>query len=246
MPTRDQYMQALRQADAQGDTEGAQRLAALMKADAQANATAQPAQPRITPDQMKAYIAAHKDDNSPLNDMNFGQKMLVGAGQAFNRLGQGAEQIYGNMFDKDLAARVAQERASNADADQALGKTWGGRIGNVLGNTAAAVPLAMGATMLGGAAAGATGIGALDSAITSGAVAGGAQGALQATDPGESRLKNAAVGAAFGGGIPAAGMAFKAVAPNAGSTARYLGSTLAGLVPGHTGRVLSEIGRAHV
>lgn len=216
-------------------------------APAPAAAPAAPAKPKfvdpyagMSPKDRQAAIT--KDAlQKTLDGMSFGEKMLVGAGQAFNNIGQGAQQIYGNLFDKDLANRVAAERATNADADKALGQTAGGRIGNIAGNAAAAIPIAMGAGMLGTAGAAATGIGALDSAITTGALAGGAQSALQATDPGQSRMANTLTGAALGGAIPALGIGAKAAWNAAKPYAPSVGSVVGGMIPGHTGRILAKV-----
>ena len=201
MPSRDQLMQALRNADAAGDQQAAQRIAGMIKAlpaDTPAPA-APPANAGPTKEQLMAQ-------NDPLNDMNWAQKMLVGAGQGFNEMGQGGKQLYAMLTgNKQMAQGVADERNANRQADENLSRTIPGRIGNIGANAlVAAVPV-------GGMDVAATRLGSgvlakvLGNAAVQGVTTGALQGALQPTDEGQSHLDNAKLGGALGLAAPVAG-----------------------------------------
>jgi len=112
---------------------------------------------------------------NPIEDMSGMDKFLSGAGKAFVDIGRGAGQIVG-MNDR---ASVDESRA----LDEPLMKTGAGISGNITGNIAAFAPLAAvpGANTVAGA--GLTGL---------------LMGALQPVGEEDSRLKNTAIGGAFG------------------------------------------------
>lgn len=117
-------------------------------------------------------------------DMNPLQAGLAGAGKALADIGRGAGQMLGLVpqSEIDQALRL----------DSALMESTAGRVGNVAGNVALAVPTAFvpGANTLTGAA-----------------LTGAVMGALQPVSGDESRLGNAAIGGAAGAGGVAAGRA---------------------------------------
>lgn len=176
MATRDEVIQAIRNADAVGDSASVRKLGAYLQQ-----------MPFSTEDKAAVQLAADRAKYDPTADMSGAERFLAGAGKAFTDLGRGAGQ---------LARKVVPDRAadaiglpSQADIDQAkqldapLMRTTAGMAGNVAGNVAAAVPTALipGAQSFGGAA-------------TLGAV----QGLLQPVASDESRLANVALGGAAG------------------------------------------------
>lgn len=112
----------------------------------------------------------------PTEGMSGTDKFLAGAGKGFVDIGRGVKQMLGMADQSEI------DEARRMDAP--LMKTGYGVAGNVLGTVAAAAPSMFipGANSVGGAAA-----------------VGGVLNALQPTAADESRLKNAALGAATGG-----------------------------------------------
>ena len=126
---------------------------------------------------------------SPTDDMSTGQRMLAGVGKGMVDLGRGAGQMLGMVSPQDVA------EARKYDAP--LANTGAGATGQFLGTMATAIP----AMMIPGA-----------NSVTGAALTGGAMGAFQPTVEGESRLQNAAIGAAAGGvGQKAIGVAANAL-----------------------------------
>lgn len=116
----------------------------------------------------------------PTEGMTGSQKFLAGMGKGFVDLGRGTKQMLGFASQQDI------DDARKMDAP--LMSTGAGAFGHIAGQVAASVPAMFvpGANSVAGAAA-----------------VGGALNALQPTEEGDSRLKNAALGAAFGGGAQA-------------------------------------------
>lgn len=102
-----------------------------------------------------------------------------------------------------LRNEVASERAATED----LRNSWGGGIGNFVGDVAITAPLGAAAIPARGAGIGRAALGA--------AVAGGAQGAVQPVVNDQERVTNSALGAALGGGLAAGGRALIQTAENA-------------------------------
>ena len=111
---------------------------------------------------------------SPTDDMGAGSRVLAGFGKSFDDVWQGGKQMLG------LASQQEIDEKKRVDAP--LMDTAGGVTGNVLGTIAAGVVPSLLLPSVGGAAA-----------------VGGALAGLQPTERGESRLQNAATGAALGG-----------------------------------------------
>jgi len=181
MATRDEIFQAMRSADAVGDSATVRRLGEyLRQADRQERVSAQQVADRAAYD--------------PTSDMSGTEKFLAGAGKAFADVGRGVGQIARSAMP-DMAADAlglpTQADIDEAkDRDAALMRTGAGTAGNVLGNIAVAVPTVAipGAATLPGAMA-----------------LGGAMGFLQPVASDESRLKNILVGSAAGAGGVMAG-----------------------------------------
>lgn len=148
--------------------------------------------------------------SGPTEGMSWMDKALAGAGKAFVDIGRGVKQAtvggglggaglgdgsvdpaYQSYYDaedqrgKDIQAEIDESRRLDAP----LMRTGAGVFGNVAGNVATALPLAFvpGANTVAGSAA-----------------LGGIYGALQPTSGDESRMGNAATGAALAGGTTAA------------------------------------------
>lgn len=127
---------------------------------------------------------------------NFAQNTFAGLGQALVGLGKGVQQravdvgVKLGLASPETAQRLEAEEAERRRLDAPLNRTWGGKIGNFVGNVGPAIPLAFvpGANTVAGAGA----IGALS-------------GALQPTTADDSVLMNTAFGAAGGAGGATAG-----------------------------------------
>lgn len=117
----------------------------------------------------------------PTEGMSTTEKFLAGAGKAFVDAGRGVGQLVGLVDRKDI------DEAKKLDAP--LMNTGAGTVGNIVGNVAAYAPLAV----IPGA-----------NTIAGGALVGAGAGALQPVGTDDSRLNNAAIGAAAGGVVPAA------------------------------------------
>jgi hypothetical protein len=168
---------ALRNADAAGDSQAAQMIAAEIRRQRSA--------PVIQPVQQATY--------DPTQGMSTSEKLLAGAGKAFVDLGRGAGQLLRGGIGESAANRLGLPTAADIEEsrrlDAPLMRTGAGTIGNVAGSVAAALPTAFipGANTIGGAA-----------------LLGAAQGALQPVGEKDSRLQNIGTGALFGAAVPAA------------------------------------------
>lgn len=163
----------------------------------------------------KAYLAKQRrgatvaadpseyDTSSPEYQAKYGatsgqsgfENFRAGAGKAFYDIGRGARQIGetaadfiapradGTSRESESRARVTEQR----QLDAPLMQSTGGKVGYVTGTVAS--------TLLPAGAAG--------NSIRGAALVGGALGASQPVGEGESRIKNAAIGAAVSGGSQA-------------------------------------------
>lgn len=217
MATREELYTALRNADAAGDNEGAAKLAAYiqgMPSDA-------PSKPTL-----KQSNPAEYDSNSPEFQAKYGptgttaQNFSAGAGKSVADLGRGVKQIYANVADRVLpqektlsglitgkqpsrSSAIQQEIDDSRQLDAPLMRTGAGVAGDVAGTLA--TTLIPGGGIAKGAEAlnlGRTALAARalvnPTTYRAAAAAGAAQGALQPVATGESRLQNAALGAATG------------------------------------------------
>lgn len=122
------------------------------------------------------FLTDVADKYDPTAEMSTGEKMLAGAGKAFNDLKLGVRQLAG---DKSANSDVAEAR----NLEKPLMNTKAGIAGNIGGNIAALAPTAFipGANTYTGAAA-----------------IGGLAGLLTPTTQDESKLQNTLMGAAAG------------------------------------------------
>lgn len=217
MASLDQIAQALKAADAAGDTQAAQKLAQAYR---QASSAPQPdlsgyspleqqliSSGKKTPAQIDAL---HKADAlqsqaqafNPNADMSFGQQVMANAGQTAYNTGRGIGQLLGLQSTGDIDAAKAQ--------DAALLNTSGATPGQVLGYGAQAL-LPGGVLKAAGAAAEAVNAGRLAGALgaagdallvpktlKTAAALGGAQAALEPVGTRGSRALNTLVGTGFG------------------------------------------------
>lgn len=142
-----------------------------------------------------AARAAEAPKTAPVEDPGFLQTALIGAGRTFDRIGKGAQQMYYGAMGNDKALQDLKAAAQSDDAAykplQEL-RPWATGIGESLPSLA--IPGGGASTLLGNA-------GRM-------ALAGALPGALEYGTAGE-RFGRAALGAAAGAAVPAAGAVLK-------------------------------------
>jgi hypothetical protein len=133
--------------------------------------------------------------NDPINDMNFGQKLLVGAGQGMSEMGNSANQLWAMATnDQKTLAQIKADKLANAHADAVLSGTVPGKIGNFAANAAmAALPIG-GMEAVGGRL--------LAKPLAQGVASGALLGALQPSDTAQGHLENTAIGGGTGAVAP--------------------------------------------
>lgn len=212
MATRAELMQALRNADAAGDTEAASRFAAMIQA-LPAEGMPAPQEPAAPPpdtrpsweqdpegfaQRVEAEKASLQEQYDPTKGQSFGRNVLQGTGRAFSGMGRGVQQLWNYATgDEEDTKRLQQEEAQARGLDEALMGTGGGKVG-YYGTEA-------GLTLLP-----ATKIAKLPAVVKGGRAAlaaseaglGAIQGGMQATTEGESHLSNAGIGATIGAALP--------------------------------------------
>lgn len=220
MPTLEQYQQAIHNAHANNDSEAAaelsKRMQPLLQAEAQKRAAA---------------------------DMGTGERLLANIGAGMTNAWEGAKQVL-PVFKASSDAEIREKRSRDqalADAtDTGVGADWMPTFGKVAQFAGEAAPTlaipgfgagALAAKALPAAASAATR--GLVRAMATGAVGGGAAGALQPVTDDESRAVNTVFGAAGGAVLPAAGAAARGAA-NVWSKMTRAGGT------GRAGSVLRE------
>jgi hypothetical protein len=184
MATREEVIQAIRNADASGDSASVRKLGAYLKT-----------------------LPAAEAAPNPTDSMSTGERFLAGAGKAFTDVGRGIKQLIdvpavalentfgGAKLSKKLGMPTAKESATQTQAsideakviDAPLMETTAGKVGNVTGHVAAALPTVFipGAATVKGAAAIGAGL-----------------GFVQPVASDESRLENTAIGGVAGvGGV---------------------------------------------
>jgi len=133
-----QLENALRNADAAGDVQAAQMLAAEIR-------------------RQRSVVAPSKPID-PTEGMSTSQKFLAGAGKAFVDLGRGAGQLARGALPESMANSLGLPTTADIEEsrrlDAPLMRTGAGTIGNVAGSVAAALPTVFvpGANTIGGAA----------------------------------------------------------------------------------------------
>lgn len=181
---------ALRNADAAGDTAGAQRLAAYIRSASRPVKSYDSVNGQLVPTGSPAAIAARSPlanvapSNFPVTDeiTGFGRNALLGSGKFFTDVGLGAEQLVG--------AASRQDAADKRSLDAPLMATAGGRFGQLATGALSAVPLSA--------------IPGAGTYLGAGAIGAG-YGALTPVTPNDSRILNTAVGAGLGVGGQAVG-----------------------------------------
>lgn len=227
MATLDQIAQALKGADAAGDTQAAQQLAQAYKQAQGAQQAPATGLSQYTPlerqlitsgqktsaqiDALHKGIALQNEARAfnPNSDMSFGQQVMASVGQTAYNTARGIGQLTGQESQADIDAAKQQ--------DAPLLNTAGSTAGQVLGYGAQAL-LPGGA--LKGAGVAADTLGAvriadalgdagnallIPKSLGTAAAVGGAQAALQPVATGDSRFLNTAVGAGagvLGSGVP--------------------------------------------
>ncbi len=201
MATRKEYLDLAEEALNSGDE--ATAMEAMAEAEKMSAAPAAAvATPKVTknPEQLKqeqeAEFQALQKQN--MEDMGFGERFVAGYGSAMPAIGSAVKQLYaGATGNEEMSQRLMAEEAERRRRDKALEDTWGGKLGNIAGNVAAGIPVAMGA-----AAAAPAG---LAGAIGAGAAEGATMGALAPTAEEGERTSNVLWGGGLGGALPAVG-----------------------------------------
>lgn len=193
MATTDDVINAIRNADAVGDSAAVRQLGAVL-------------QQMQVATQRQAKIAKLKQDNpgeydpeSPewqakygaTSNMSTTEKVLAGAGKAFADTGRGVGQLLRKVMPDKAADTIGLPTQADIDEakrlDAPLMKTTAGKVGNVGGSVAIALPT----VFIPGA-----------NTVAGSGVIGATMGALQPVASDESRLKNIAVGGALGAAAP--------------------------------------------
>lgn len=208
MATEAELMQALRRADAAGDTAAAQAIARRIQSMRAAPSAPLVSAPRVQINRVGDEARRAPDPTAGMSDY---QKFAAGMGKALYDTGRGLAQHGPRMAMQlnpvtALFADKAPEFYTEADAEESrradapLMDTGAGVAGNVVGTLAQFVgPGAIGKTI------GSAGLkaAALPTTLLGNVAQGAVLGALQPTAKGESQLANAA----FGAGSAAAGYA---------------------------------------
>lgn len=191
MATRADIYQAIRNADAAGDSESVQKLGAYLKTMPADGAPSGP----VTAESLKKSNPGEYDHTSPEWQAKYGptagqsgfQNFVAGYGKAVPDLVRGVGQRIGSVLPDSVVKAVGLPTQSDIDEmkqrDAPLMATTGGKIGSIAGKTAAALPTAFipGANTLTGAA-----------------IIGGGQGLVEPTASNESVVGNTLFGAAGG------------------------------------------------
>jgi hypothetical protein len=206
MATTDDVINAIRNADAAGDSAAVRQLGAVL----QQMQVATQRQARI--DALKKSNPAEYDPESPeyqarmdpTSGMSTTEKVLAGAGKAFADTGRGVGQLLRKVMPDKAADAIGLPTQADIDEakrlDAPLMRTTAGKVGNVGGSVAIALPTVFipGAQTVAGSAA-----------------LGGAMGFVQPVASDESRLKNTLVGGALGGAAPVVARGVAAAAKGA-------------------------------
>lgn len=181
MATKEDILQAIRNADAAGDSAAVRKLAAYL-----------------------GQLSSQEQAPDPTEGMSAMELGFAGFGKAFTDVARGSGQLLRNVMPDRAADAIGLPTQQDIDeakaTDAALMNTTAGKVGNVAGSVAAALPTVF--------IPGAQG-------ITGAALTGAGLGLVQPVATGESRLQNTAVGAAAGAGGVVAGRVLAAGAKGA-------------------------------
>lgn len=189
MATIDDVVNAIRNADAAGDSASVRRLGAAL----------QQMQKQSRIDKLKQDNPAEYDPESPefkakygpTNGMSTTDKLLAGVGKAFADTGRGVGQLLRKAMPDKAADAIGLPTQADIDEakklDAALMNTGAGQVGNIGGNVALALPAAF--------------IPGANTVVGSGLIGAG-MGFVQPVASDESRLKNTIVGGAMGVAAP--------------------------------------------
>ena len=215
MATRAELMQALRDADAAGDTEATAAITRLIQAQEAAPQQpvgegtvlapkAEPYMPSWERDpeeferRRQAAVEESNEQYSPTKGQSFGQNVLQGTGRAFDKMGGGVRQLWNYATgDEEEYARLQKEEEQQRALDDPLMSTGGGKVG-YYGTEAgmALLPASKLAKIPAVARGGRAALAASEAGL------GAVQGALQPTVEGESHGTNAAIGGTIGAALP--------------------------------------------
>lgn len=204
MATRDQLIQALRAADAAGDTEGASRIVSMMNATPALEAEGPKAPSRA--EQLSSQFEA-MPWYSKLGTAADDVVRLGAEGASFGFADKAAARL-NTLFSGDYGTELEAQRLATQDAKDRAG--WAGTAAEVGGAVASPVMGVVGAVgRLAGIPRAVSTVGRIGQGTTAGALEGAGAGALTAaghdTDIAEGSIGGAGAGALFGAIAPAVG-----------------------------------------
>lgn len=168
MPTRQEVYTAILNADKAGDSAAVRALGAYLKT-----------------------MPAEEAPPDPTEGMSTTDKLLAGTGKAFADAGRGVGQLMRKVMPDKYADKLGLPTQADIDEakklDAPLMKTTAGKVGNIGGNVAIALPTVF--------------IPGANTVTGSGAIGAG-MGFIQPVASDESRLKNTVVGGALGAAAP--------------------------------------------
>ncbi|UOF78611.1 hypothetical protein [Bacteriophage sp.] len=193
MATTDDVINAIRNADAAGDSAAVRQLGAVLQQMQAAT------QRQARTEALKKSNPGEYDPESPewqakygaTSNMSTTDKVLAGAGKAFADTGRGVGQLLRKVMPDKAADAIGLPTQADIDEakrlDAPLMKTTAGKVGNVGGSVAIALPTVF--------------IPGVNTVAGSGLVGAG-MGFMQPVASDESRLKNTVVGGALGAAAP--------------------------------------------
>lgn len=192
MATADDVISAIRQADSVGDSNAVRQLGDVLKQMQRASRIAQ--LKASNPAEYDPDSAEYKAKNDPTAGMSTTERTLAGAGKAFVDIGRGVGQLARKVMPDKAADAIGLPTQADIDEakrlDAPLMRTTAGKVGNIGGNIAVALPT----VFIPGA-----------QSLTGAALVGAGQGFIQPVASDESRLANTALGGAAGAGGVALG-----------------------------------------
>lgn len=189
MATTEDVINAIRSADAAGDSASVRQLGVVLKQMQQVQKIE--ALKASNPGEYDPSSQEWQDKHGATSNMSTTEKVLAGAGKAFADTGRGVGQLLRKVMPDKAADSIGLPTQADIDEakrlDAPLMKTTAGKVGNIGGSVAIALPTVFipGAQSVAGSAA-----------------VGAGMGFIQPVASDESRLKNTLVGGALGGAAP--------------------------------------------
>jgi hypothetical protein len=198
MATQTDVINAIRNADAAGDSAAVRQLGAVLQ-QMQSATQRQARSNKLKTDNPAEYDSEspeYKARMDPTRDMTTTQKVLAGAGKAFVDTGRGVGQLLRKVMPDKAADAVGLPTQADIDEakrlDAPLMSTTAGKVGNIGGSVAIALP----SVFVPGA-----------NTVAGSGVVGAGMGFLQPVASDESRMENTVLGGVTGAAAPLVGRA---------------------------------------